>query len=1289
VNGDAHQVFSTAVDPVTGLQTRDAFITTVDAGLAGLEKRGESGALVYIDIDRMRAINGAHGRATGDAILAAMAKSLSTSLGEGTTLSRDAGDAFAAFLPNVEAFFARMAAEEMLSAAAAAGQAAGGVSFTVSIGVALYPQDARDAEFLLAAGRLACRSAFESGSNRAVEVSQLGPPTGLELLLDRLPCPDYVDRQREFDVFTARLGECAGSVGYLFVRGEAGVGKSRLIAELAKAARAQGVACASAHCWPPDLQRPYAPLIRAVVEHADATLDNRELLLSEKAPEEIAELAPLFRRYGVAMRDLGVEANPEVQLRRETVFLALASLVEAQTHGGPLCVFFDEANWLDAASMELLSYAGQRSKAGILVCAVLNDLELLDAHGQLRPAPALWEARSKHAGLWELRLGRLSLSDSGGMTSSILVGRQQSPEFDRAVYGACAGNPLFHESALRSLAIAGAIRSSARGWQAEVPAGALPRTLDALLDATCSPLPTDMIEAGAAIAAAASPVGADVLSLALGCSESEAVGYIDELTHLRLVKRAGPGTTRVVPATTRVGERMAALVGEDFLEVAHVAYADHAARLRGAGLSTHAVEAYHRGRTLDEPASESAAEAAAAEYATLFSAAERPQETVSPADARPKPSPEQLSVRGQAALADLVVTLSGAIRAARESPDLDPISLPSTDEFLEALSRVIDDIEVLTITTKDGGLLVNGRPAGTGGIEEAFVADALARSGAMSVSIARSARNEEIAPVLHGLSQGRPPDWARILDDRNIQTIAVGGEGLAAAPEPQPSERKPSTRRFVPFEAPEQAGPPEEPLTRPSPPEPEPAAPTTSAPPAPTASPPPPDEGGRPVLDSLEPAKILDVEGIPPGGDPIRVGDDEAAGKVLDALDDLLDRNERSTAAAICWRVFAGFELATGAEMTYLAAFLERLEPRVWRTRLTETHKALESILVTRLRNERDREPLLLVARSAARSTHAFLLAQQYGGAERLSRVVVRLAADESDRHDPRPTGDLEEATRVACEVLASTDFHELLMADLASETPARSQGAASVLRQVAGTNASRLVDTLRMEGDYRIRRAVGEALGASEGGGVPVIAQLDPTMPPQEYANIISIVDVLGLEPSVAEEVVVEAINHTSDAVRREAVSVAYRLPSSSALGVLQRSVNAGGTLGALRTLQAIGELRLAEALPIIQKQLMDSQDAAVIEAGCRAMGRMAGDSEIPSLRVVRLLGGALEKLPTFADKDEAERAALTALWSLGQYSIPEAQGIISSAQTYPSAKVAAFAASVLSRRAEGTEQR
>jgi hypothetical protein len=313
---------------------------------------------------------------------------------------------------------------------------------------------------------------------------------------------------------------------------------------------------------------------------------------------------------------------------------------------------------------------------------------------------------------------------------------------------------------------------------------------------------------------------------------------------------------------------------------------------------------------------------------------------------------------------------------------------------------------------------------------------------------------------------------------------------------------------------------------------------------------------------------------------------------------------------------------------------------------------------------------------------YSFLRAGQFPRVERLGRILNKLGTGAADELGQIGGDGSRGAAAVAFGVLAKTDFIDLVLSDLASESAERSDGSLGALRQVASVAQDRLVDVVRQSSDYRLRRLAAEALASTGGsGGVAAIAQLGPTTPPEEYERIVSVIDALGLEAETAEEEVVQAINHAAEPVRMAAVSVAYRLADSSALGILQRSINAGGTLSALRTLQAVGELRMVEALPIVQKQLMDSQDAAVVEAGCRAIGRMAPEADTPSLRVVRLLGTVLDRLPGFGDKEEAERAALTALWALGQYRIPEAHEAIEKAKSYPSVKVSVFAGSVLER--------
>jgi len=424
-------------------------------------------------------------------------------------------------------------------------------------------------------------------------------------------------------------------------------------------------------------------------------------------------------------------------------------------------------------------------------------------------------------------------------------------------------------------------------------------------------------------------------------------------------------------------------------------------------------------------------------------------------------------------------------------------------------------------------------------------------------------------------------------------------------------------------------------------------------------------------LDALGPEEILDVKGIAPGGGPIRITDEDHAKQVIEALDDLLERNERATASAVIWRIFSAFEVEGKDGRKRLARLLSEIEPRIWRTMVMEAYKALEDTLDREIKREEDPETLDLLAQSAARAVHAFLLAGQYTRIARLGRRLMRLESG---------------VGKVALGHLARTDFFDLLMSDLASESTERSLGALAALEPVGVAVQDRLADVVRTSPDYRLRHLAAKALCSSgSGGGVRAIAQIMDDMPEEEYQNVISVVDALGLEREIAEDEIVAALNYPSERVRRAAVSVAYRMPSASALGILQHAIDDGGALGGVRTLHAIGELRLVAALPIVHKQLVDSRDPAVIRAGARALGRMATDPDCPALRAVKLLAKVLERLPTVSDDEEGEHAALAAVWALGQYSLPEARESIESAKGYPSVKVAAAVAKELASGSEG----
>jgi diguanylate cyclase (GGDEF)-like protein len=81
-------------DALTGLPNRALFIDRTEQALAAMSRREGCLAALFIDLDRFKRINDAHGHAVGDELLVAVAGRLAASMRSGDTLSRFGGDEF-------------------------------------------------------------------------------------------------------------------------------------------------------------------------------------------------------------------------------------------------------------------------------------------------------------------------------------------------------------------------------------------------------------------------------------------------------------------------------------------------------------------------------------------------------------------------------------------------------------------------------------------------------------------------------------------------------------------------------------------------------------------------------------------------------------------------------------------------------------------------------------------------------------------------------------------------------------------------------------------------------------------------------------------------------------------------------------------------------------------------------------------------------------------------------------------------------------------------------------------
>ena len=318
-----------------------------------------------------------------------------------------------------------------------------------------------------------------------------------------------VGREPEIDRLEALLDALEDDAPALLaqVSGEAGIGKSHLLAELSGRADARGWLTLTGRAAEFEADLPFGVFVDALDDYLGA-LDPD--LAGGLGDEELAELGSAFP----ALRHTGAPTD-RPQLHR-----AVRLLLERLAGRQPFVVVLDDVQWADPASVELLEYLLSRPPSGsLLLCVALRPAGGSD---RLRPALAR-AARDRRLELFELS------PLEGDPARALLNGKVE----EGAIEGLLAdsgGNPFY----LLQLA-----RTAARGGgQPASPARqGVPGAVIAALEEELRGLtPGDLLVLEAA-AVSGDPVEADLAAAVAGVGEPSALAALDSLARLDLLHR--------------------------------------------------------------------------------------------------------------------------------------------------------------------------------------------------------------------------------------------------------------------------------------------------------------------------------------------------------------------------------------------------------------------------------------------------------------------------------------------------------------------------------------------------------------------------------------------------------------------------------------------------------------------------------------------------------------------------------------------------------------------------------
>jgi diguanylate cyclase (GGDEF)-like protein/PAS domain S-box-containing protein len=155
-------------DLLTDLPNRVLLADRLSQAILQCQRRKQSVAVAYLDLDGFKTVNDTYGHNMGDKLLVVLSQRIKEALGEGDTLARVGGDEFIAVMVDLEKIKDNNLVLEQLLKAAADPVIVGDtvLQVTASIGVTLYPQDGADTDQLIRHADQAMYMAKQTGKNR-------------------------------------------------------------------------------------------------------------------------------------------------------------------------------------------------------------------------------------------------------------------------------------------------------------------------------------------------------------------------------------------------------------------------------------------------------------------------------------------------------------------------------------------------------------------------------------------------------------------------------------------------------------------------------------------------------------------------------------------------------------------------------------------------------------------------------------------------------------------------------------------------------------------------------------------------------------------------------------------------------------------------------------------------------------------------------------------------------------------------------------------------------------------
>ena len=334
-----------------------------------------------------------------------------------------------------------------------------------------------------------------------------------------MPASEHlVGRTTELDSFdNLVVGLDGGNPAAVALMGEPGIGKTRLLAELAARADLKGQLVLAGSASELERDLPFWVFVDALDEYVRGLAPHRLDSLDGDTRTELTTVFPSLP---------GVAAGHEVasQHERYRSHRAVRELLELLATTQPLVVVLDDLHWADSASVELLGSLLHRPPSGPVLLA------LAMRPGQVREQLSTTLERARRADTLTL----LELAPLTRVEADEFLGEAVKAAEAANLYEESGGNPFYLEQLARTLGRAG--RAMPVQPQVALDGVEVPPTVAAALAEELALLSNGARGVLEGAAVAGDPFDPELARAAAGVTESEVLDALDELLRLDVIR---------------------------------------------------------------------------------------------------------------------------------------------------------------------------------------------------------------------------------------------------------------------------------------------------------------------------------------------------------------------------------------------------------------------------------------------------------------------------------------------------------------------------------------------------------------------------------------------------------------------------------------------------------------------------------------------------------------------------------------------------------------------------------